>query len=237
MKIRTFKEMADNRYVVDIETEDWSEGDKELMNDFGEPEINIGGTYQGTVAAIQGVVNLNEAGDHNNYGPDAAKGDMVIVVDDLAIPIEITEPRTSALTMKNSINASIAAAGASNLVVVTHDVTTGLITISTTETGSGITLSIIPGTVNDIAADTGLLANTDVHGTGSSTEVIAHKYVSIYRDSPFHYVSDTRDERYEGDAQRRAHTWGEDVANKIMDSLLALREKSDIFSSESITNV
>lgn len=45
MKIRTFKQLKDGVFHVRIQTEDWSEHDYELMVKFGEPEINLGGTY------------------------------------------------------------------------------------------------------------------------------------------------------------------------------------------------
>lgn len=43
MKKRIFSGMDDAVFRVTIETEDWSEGDIELINQFGEPEVNVGG--------------------------------------------------------------------------------------------------------------------------------------------------------------------------------------------------
>lgn len=43
MKKRVFQEMDDAVFRVCIDTEDWSQGDVELIAQFGEPEINIGG--------------------------------------------------------------------------------------------------------------------------------------------------------------------------------------------------
>ena len=44
MKKRVFSEMDDAVYRIVIDTEDWSQGDIELMDQFGEPEINVGGS-------------------------------------------------------------------------------------------------------------------------------------------------------------------------------------------------
>ena len=44
MKTRVFMEMDDAVYRIVIDTEDWSQGDIELMDQFGEPEINVGGS-------------------------------------------------------------------------------------------------------------------------------------------------------------------------------------------------
>ena len=43
MKKRVFQWMEHSVYRVIVITEDWSEGDRELMDQFGEPEINVGG--------------------------------------------------------------------------------------------------------------------------------------------------------------------------------------------------
>lgn len=45
MKIRTYKYISDQKYFVEIRTEDFSDGDLTLMQKFGEPEVNVGGLY------------------------------------------------------------------------------------------------------------------------------------------------------------------------------------------------
>ena len=45
MKIRTFYKLENDVYKVSINTEDWSERDVQLMEKFGEPEINLGGEF------------------------------------------------------------------------------------------------------------------------------------------------------------------------------------------------
>lgn len=46
MKKRVFQNMVNAVFCVSIYTEDWSEGDCELMDQFGEPEINVGGDVE-----------------------------------------------------------------------------------------------------------------------------------------------------------------------------------------------
>lgn len=46
MKIRTYKDLEDGVYKVKIHTTDYSQLDLELMANYGEPEINIGGYYE-----------------------------------------------------------------------------------------------------------------------------------------------------------------------------------------------
>lgn len=43
MKKRVFMDMVGSVFNVLINTEHWSEGDIELMAQFGEPEVNVGG--------------------------------------------------------------------------------------------------------------------------------------------------------------------------------------------------
>ena len=44
MKIRILKQLRDGVFNVRVQTEEWSEREKELMVKLGEPEINLGGT-------------------------------------------------------------------------------------------------------------------------------------------------------------------------------------------------
>lgn len=46
MKMRVFRDMDNAVYRIVIDTEDWSQGDLELMERFGEPEVNVGGEVQ-----------------------------------------------------------------------------------------------------------------------------------------------------------------------------------------------
>ena len=45
MKIRTFNTIEGGVYTVSVNTEDWSEGDKQLMIKYGEPMVDVGGTF------------------------------------------------------------------------------------------------------------------------------------------------------------------------------------------------
>lgn len=46
MKIRIFSDMVNSVYRITLITEDWSQGDIELMFQYGEPEVNVGGTLE-----------------------------------------------------------------------------------------------------------------------------------------------------------------------------------------------
>lgn len=70
MKIRTFKNVANNRYYVDIHTEDFSENDRKSMDRLGEPEINAGGLYGEEDDATSGwVIPDNYARINSDFKP------------------------------------------------------------------------------------------------------------------------------------------------------------------------
>lgn len=50
MNIRTFKQIIGNVFQVAINTQDWTELDNQLMASFGEPEIDLGGSFTGPPA-------------------------------------------------------------------------------------------------------------------------------------------------------------------------------------------
>ena len=47
MKIRQFNQIENDVFKVVLDTEDWSELDQQLMEKFGEPEIDLGGVFTG----------------------------------------------------------------------------------------------------------------------------------------------------------------------------------------------
>lgn len=48
MKLRKFNTLNNDVFTVTLVTEDWSQADVDLMVKFGEPEIDLGGTFTGT---------------------------------------------------------------------------------------------------------------------------------------------------------------------------------------------
>ena len=50
MNIRTFKQIIGDVFQVTINTEQWSQLDNQLMASYGEPEIDLGGSFTGPPA-------------------------------------------------------------------------------------------------------------------------------------------------------------------------------------------
>ena len=56
MQIRTVKNLVDGKYTVTISAEDFSEGEDTLMEKFGEPLVETGGTFtDGTISFTLGL--------------------------------------------------------------------------------------------------------------------------------------------------------------------------------------
>ena len=84
MKKRVFSTMDNAVYRIVVDTEDWSQGDIELMDQFGEPEVDVGGSVD---YMFDGEVRTKEFGheyirilhgfpysrgfDSRDYGTDA----------------------------------------------------------------------------------------------------------------------------------------------------------------------
>lgn len=47
MKIRAFKSIQDGLYTVRLVTEEWSQEDMRMMTNFGQPTVDLGGTFDG----------------------------------------------------------------------------------------------------------------------------------------------------------------------------------------------
>lgn len=45
MKIRSYRTIENGVYNVALTTQDWSEGDRNLMAYYGEPTVDVGGTF------------------------------------------------------------------------------------------------------------------------------------------------------------------------------------------------
>jgi hypothetical protein len=68
MKMRIFTQLEDGVYNVIIHTEDWSQRDIQLMEKYGEPEIDVGGSFDGDGSSGSATFDL----DSKLYGVKTA---------------------------------------------------------------------------------------------------------------------------------------------------------------------
>ena len=74
MKKRVFSEMDNMVYRVIVDTEDWSQGDIELMEQFGEPEVNVGGEIYYTFNGEERTITLGDEYVRLMHGFPYARG-------------------------------------------------------------------------------------------------------------------------------------------------------------------
>ena len=65
MKIRVYKKVRDNTYIVVIRTTEWSQADVDLFREFGEPEIDVGFGSRSRFAKV-----MTEFPVRGFFGPD-----------------------------------------------------------------------------------------------------------------------------------------------------------------------
>ncbi len=81
---RTFKTLQNNKFMVEIRTEEFSELDTNLMLNFGEPEINAGGSFTGPPAyslsddleKIKSGSPFKQSFDSADFGDAEARADV-----------------------------------------------------------------------------------------------------------------------------------------------------------------
>lgn len=233
MKLRTYKDLSDNVYRADIQTEDWSQADKELMADFSEPEIDLGGVYAGTAAVLAGAVDLRDAGNHNSW--TTSPEELTITINnetdtDTVVVLALNADCTTPAEVAALITASIAAQGYTDL--LTADAGSMYLYIRSVETGVVVELSVTGSGTTTLGLTTDLQ-----NGAGITTMTLPSNLSRIYSDTPFSLSLDARDEKYEGEAERQLNYWVESIGTKISGEIIALRAKSDIFSGEQVTNI
>lgn len=71
MKIRVYKRIRNNAYIVVIKTTDWAQSDVTLFREFGEPEVNVGINGHVRFAKVmsqfpvRGVFTMGDAGSND----------------------------------------------------------------------------------------------------------------------------------------------------------------------------
>jgi len=82
MKIRKFFSVNNDVYKVSLTTEDWSENDLNLMARFGEPEVDVGGSFTtptftlpSNLVKVKSEVPITQTFDVRDYANAEARAD------------------------------------------------------------------------------------------------------------------------------------------------------------------
>jgi len=190
MKIKTYKDLEDGVYKVKIHATDYSELDRELMANYGEPEINIGGLYEAEPAepallAISFSANPASTGFVAGYGTIEFNAnpaeDTTVTIDDgtESVVFEFgTVLSTGDILVDNSVDAATTlsnldiAIGTSDLNVTTN-INLGVLTVTHANNWQDIEVSTSDG-VNIEVAETAheAPANTTLNISDGTTSII-----------------------------------------------------------------
>ena len=222
MKICVDRDMANRKYVTTIATSDFSENDKKLMVDFGEPEINLGGAFGGLPAYVEGITDL-QAGHDWSAGAES----ISITYDGWTAVLDLNANCTDADEVLAHITTAINTAGIADSIKAGL-ISDAYITISTVAVGENQTMDISGSGLTTL----GISAGTYV-GSGASGIDIPDNYAKVLNGSPFVQVFDDRDSVFPGDAQLKAELWSDTITARIKAAILELRQKADTFTGES----
>ena len=226
MKICNTQDINNNVYIVSIATSDFSEADNNLMEDFGEPTINVGGDFAGSVASHAGTVDLTAGYDfsalNETFSIDPNGSGAVVIT--------LNANCADQAAVITEINEELASAGVSD--VEAYDAGSGLVGLRTTEAGAGKNFVLAAGAVNDALAVLGMTAAT-YSGSGAPNFTLTEALRLVKNESPFVERFDVRDEVYAGDAEESALLWASTIIARIKVAMDALRANADGFSGES----
>jgi hypothetical protein len=103
MQIRRFYTLNDGVYKVSIKTEKWSELDQQLMAKYGEPEIDLGGSFTGPPAftlssnlvKIMSESPFTQSFDSQDYADAEDRADVWATEISARIDAAVTDLRTN----------------------------------------------------------------------------------------------------------------------------------------------
>jgi len=182
MIIRTFKELEDSLYKVKIHTEDFRQNDTDLMANYGEPEINIGGYYEAgpAVAALLDVTLLANpaatgfvAGKSSvEFNANPTEDDIVTIGDGTnTVIFEFGTGLTSGdVLVDNSVDAAttlgnLETAIGSSALTVTTAINTGVLTSTHTDDGTDVS------TTTSNAVDIAVIVTAHVAPTNATVNI------------------------------------------------------------------
>lgn len=229
MKICTTKTLNDNVYIASITTSDFSEADKELMNDFGEPTINIGGDYSGDKAdSGAGTVDMSAGHDWSS----APEEFDVRVNGGTLITVVLNSSCADVLAVVAEINSAIAAASLGSLIEAYQS--SGYVGIRTIHAGEDQELILQSGgdEYADALVTLGLTPATYAGFDAPDFTLTTSLRAIQTGEDPLVQRFDVRDERFAGAAQLSAELWALEIVERIKTAMDNLRDEQDTFSGQ-----
>ena len=228
MKINVTKTLADYVYISSITTSDFSEADLELMNDFGIPQIDLGGDFGGDPAEELGSVDMSAGHDWSSVN----QAFIVTVNDEDAATITLDADCADQDEIVEHINEQLADAELDDLVEAYASTT--YVGLRTVHEGDDQELILAIGTP-DALATLGITAGTYA-GDGAPDVTLTSRLrpVKTAEGEPMVQRFDARDERFTGGAELDADLWTTTIVALIKSAMDTLRAEADDFSGETV---
>jgi hypothetical protein len=227
MKIRTVKTISDGVFKVAVSCEGFSERDTELMSEFGQPEIDVGGFFSldGTPAEQTGAVDVSLGGDWT-----ADSRTLALACKGASTTVTLDSAYADAAAIAAAVSAQIPEVSPASLGM---EVTAAGGRIRVVSKGKGdiyfITVNATPNSAN---AQLGLTVGSS-WGDGPSDFVLRSDLRRVQTDSPFLRSFDSRDMGLP-EAEASADGWAREVVARVKFAMAILRGNHDTYSGESL---
>lgn len=226
MKIYTMKTLENGVCVSNVRTEDFSCEDIGRMADFGEPQINAGGTFStGTQAEVTGDEDLSEGYDFSTL----EERFTIAVNGSSAVTIQLDADCDDLAAVVFEINAKLAEQTLDGLVEAVES--TDYVKLQSVAAGVSQTFILAEGTPGALAV-LGIDAAT-YGGTGMDDFNLPNDIARVKSDSPFIGKFDSRDTDM-ATAKLRGDVYADELRSRIEDAMTALRAMTDDYSDETM---
>ena len=214
MELKFIKDIADDKYQITVSTSAFSNADNELMVDFGEPEIEMGGQIiEGTAQVDQfdltgvaaGVVTVNiQREDREEYN--------------FSVPFNTSDTQT-AIDLATAINAAICG-------VVASVPATPIFTTTSTFKGKAITYSGVSQVVITVVTPN---AFNVIALLSSELKQVKTDLATYFKDF------DTAD--YGDNTETVSLSYIDTITGRVTDGMEVLRQQTNTFTGETIITI
>lgn len=212
------------KIIFSLDPSKFSESDRQLIAKFGEPEINVGGTFLGPVSREENksYVNLGGTSPNGTGAVFSVSRNAAGVVSSVVLGVGI-DPGGSGYLVGDTVTVSGQSIGG--------------------QTADNLTITITAVSVSSTGAD-GTITTFTFSGGGSLGPVVnpneyslPDKYVRIRSDLPYVQEFESRSGVFATNTKIKAEAFEEAFIEKYTAAVLTLRAMHDTFTGESIVNI
>ena len=226
MKIYTVKTLENGVCVSSVRTEDFSVDDTGRMADFGEPQINAGGTFStGVKAIVTGSANLSAG---HNFSTVQERF-TVAVNGSARVTITLDSSCATLAAVIILVNSKLAAQSLDDLVEAVAS--TNYVRLQSVAAGASQTFTVAAGKPDALVV-MGITAGAYT-GSGMDDFILPNDIARVSSDSPFIGKFDSRDTDMDI-AKLRGDVYAEELIARIEEAMTELRDMTDDYSDETM---